>query len=120
SSIAYSKSWPGKPYYLTLSANHNQNNAIHLINFSLPTGSFTVNTFYPLQRKEFVGTSKWYEKLGLGYNTSFDNTISFYDTIQYGKNGNKSFLEHILDTAQWSIHHSFPVTLALPPILGGR
>src|SRR5438552_4689732 len=36
SSIAYSKSWVGKPYNLTLSANHNQNNATHLINVSLP------------------------------------------------------------------------------------
>lgn len=51
SSIAYSKTWAGKPYNLTLSANHNQNNNTHLINMVLPDGSFTVQTLYPLQKK---------------------------------------------------------------------
>ena len=52
SSIAYSKTWAGKPYNLTLSANHNQNNNSHLINVILPDGSFTVQTIYPLQKKD--------------------------------------------------------------------
>ncbi|MBK8311539.1 MAG: LPS-assembly protein LptD [Chitinophagaceae bacterium] len=77
SSIAYSKSWIGKPYNLTLSANHNQNNVTRLINVSLPDAGFTVNTLYPFQSKNAVGTPKWYEKLGIGYNGNFRNQISF-------------------------------------------
>jgi lipopolysaccharide assembly outer membrane protein LptD (OstA) len=111
SSIAYSKTWAGKPYNLTISANHNQNNATHLINVSLPDAGFTVNTLYPFQKKEFVGTPKWYEKLGIGYNGSFRNQVSFYDTAFKIKN--------LIDTLQWGAQHTIPVTLSLPPILNG-
>jgi LptD protein len=119
SSISYSKTWAGKPYNLTLSANHSQNNLSHLINISLPDAGFSVSTLYPFQKKDFVGTAKWYEKLGIGYSGSFSNTISFYDTLGYGKNGVKPFFKYLLDTAQWDAHHNIPITLSLPPILGG-
>ena len=111
SSITYSKTWAGKPYNLTLSANHNQNNATRLINVSLPDAGFTVNTLYPFQRKDAAGTAKWYEKLGVGYNGTFRNQVSFYDTAFRLKN--------LIDTLQWGAQHSFPINLSLPPIMGG-
>jgi lipopolysaccharide assembly outer membrane protein LptD (OstA) len=109
SSIAYSKTWAGKPYNLTLSANHNQNNNTHLINVVLPDGSFTVQTLYPFQKKEAVGAAKWYEKLGIGYNGTFRNQLSFYDTTQLK-------FERLLDTMQWGAQHRVPITLSLPPM----
>lgn len=111
SSIAYSKSWAGKPYNLTLSANHNQNNALRLISMSLPDAGFTVSTLYPFERKNGAGTPKWYEKLGVGYNGNFRNQFSFYDTAFSFK--------RLIDTLQWGAQHNFPITLSLPPILGG-
>jgi LPS-assembly protein len=111
SSISYSKSWAGKPYNLTLSANHNQNNFTRLINVSLPDAGFSVNTIYPFQKKDAVGTQKWYEKFGIGYNGNFRNQVSFYDTAFE--------LKRLIDTLQWGAQHSFPLTVALPPILGG-
>ncbi|MDZ4795368.1 MAG: putative LPS assembly protein LptD [Bacteroidota bacterium] len=111
SSITYSKSWAGKPYNLTMSANHNQNNTTRLINLSLPDVGFTVNTLYPFQGKNQVGTTKWYEKLGLGYAGNFRNQVSFYDTAFK--------LRDLIDTLQWGAQHSFPIILSLPPILGG-
>ena len=111
SSITYSKSWVGKPYNLSLSANHNQNNSTRLVNVSFPDAAFTVNTLYPFQRKDAVGTAKWYEKLGVGYNGNFRNQVSFYDTVFKLKN--------LIDTLQWGAQHSFPITLSLPPIMGG-
>lgn len=111
SSIAYAKSWTGKPYNLTLSANHNQNNLTRLINVSLPDAGFTVNTLYPFQGKNVAGSAKWYEKLGVAYNVNFRNQFSFYDTAFQWK--------RLIDTLQWGAQHFFPITLALPPILGG-
>ena len=111
SSIAYSKSWIGKPYNLTLTANHNQNNQSRLVNISLPDAGFSVSTLYPFQRKESAGTVRWYEKLGVGYNGSFRNQVSFYDTAFK--------LKRLIDTLQWGAAHSFPISLSLPPILGG-
>lgn len=107
SSISYQKNWDNK-FNLTLSANHSQNNVSTLINMSLPTAAFTVNTFYPFQPKEMVGTPKWYQKLGIGLNTNFANQISVYE---------KDFnVSKILDTMQWGAQHNIPIQLSLPPL----
>lgn len=111
SSITYAKSWAGKPYNLTLSANHNQNNVTRLINVSLPDAGFSVSTLYPFQKKESIGAPKWYEKLGIAYQGTLRNQFSFYDTAFR--------LQQLIDTLQWGAAHNFPITLALPPILGG-
>lgn len=109
SSISYSKTWAGKPYNLSLSANHNQNNNTRLMHLTLPDVGFTVNTIYPLQSKEMAGTPKWYERLGIGYNGVARNQLSFYDTAQ---NSFKS----LLDTLQWGAQHRIPISLSLPPL----
>ncbi len=107
SSITYSKTW-GDFGNVSLSANHNQNNNTRLINLSLPNAAFTVNTFYPFQKKELSGTPKWYEKLGIGLNTNFSNLISFYDSAF-------SFSQ-LLDTIQWGAQHNIPIQMSLPPL----
>ncbi len=107
SSIAYSKSWDGK-YNLSLNINHDQNNNTKLVNLSLPTGTFSVVTLYPFQKKEAIGTAKWYEKLGVGYSGNFQNRISFYDTAFSTR--------RLLDTLQWGSEHSIPITLSLPAL----
>ncbi|MBO9565012.1 MAG: LPS-assembly protein LptD [Niastella sp.] len=107
SSITYSKTW-GTRFNLTASANHNQNNTTELINLNLPNVAFTVNTFYPFQRKELIGESKWYEKLGIGLNTNLANQISIYE---------KDFsLSKLIDTMQWGAQHNIPIQLSLPPL----
>lgn len=120
SSITFSKNWRNKPYNLSVSATHSQNNNIGQVNLSLPNMAFTVSTLYPFQNKNRAGSAKWYENLGIAYNGSFSNSISFNDTIKYGQNGVKPFLKYLLDTAQWSAQHNIPITLSLPPILGGK
>ncbi|MHA4846805.1 putative LPS assembly protein LptD [Flavitalea antarctica] len=107
SSITYSKTW-GSLYNLTASANHSQNNIDGRYNINLPTVAFTVNTFYPLQKKEFVGAPKWYEKLGIGLNTNIANQITFFDS-SFSWSG-------ILDTMQWGAQHNVPIQLALPQL----
>lgn len=109
SSIAYSKTWQGKPYNLTLSANHNQDNQTRLMQVTLPTAGFTLNTIYPFQRKSIVGAKRWYENLGLGYNGNFGNQLSFYDTARFK-------ITDLLDTMQWGAQHRFPITMSLPPV----
>ncbi len=107
SSIAFSKSWENK-YNLSLTANHSQNNNTGLINFNLPTLGFTVNTLYPFQKKEVIGTGKWWQKLGIGLNTNFANQASIYDSLFSFK--------RLLDTTQWGAQHSIPISIALPAI----
>lgn len=111
SSVAYSKTWRNSPFNLTLSANHNQNNATRLINISLPDAGFTMSTIYPFQKKDFAGEQKWYEKLGIGYNGTFRNQISFYDTAVRFRD--------LIDTLQWGAQHNLPITVSLPALFGG-
>lgn len=107
SSISYSKNWEGK-VNLNVNANHNQNANTRLVNLNLPDIGFTVNTLYPFQRKEMVGSPRWYEKLGIGLNTNIRSLISFYDS---------SFtVRRLLDTIQWGATNNIPITLSLPPI----
>lgn len=109
SSIAYSKTWKGKPFNLTLTANHDQNTNLKLINISLPSVGFNINTVYPFRKKEFAGAPKWYENIGIGYVGTAQNRFSFYDTVE-----NRSIFQQIADTLQWGAHHSIPISLSLP------
>lgn len=108
SSIQWSKTTPGTN--LTITANHNQNNETRLINLNLPTVTYSVLTLYPFQRKEEsrIGAEKWYEKFGISYSGNFQNQASFYDSAFN--------FRRLLDTTQWGITHSLPLTLALPPM----
>ena len=107
SSINYTRDWNGK-YNLSVSANHSQNGNLGLVNLNLPTASLNVATIYPFQKKESVGTPKWYEKLGLGYTGSFLNQVSFYDSA--------FSIRRLLDTAMYGATHVIPITLSLPQI----
>lgn len=111
STISYTKQWKDKPFNLTLAATHNQNSNLKLINVSLPNAGFTITTIYPFRKKDFAGTPKWYENIGIGYNGSFENRFSFYDTVT-----NKSIFQQIKDTMLWGAHHSVPISLSLPPM----
>lgn len=119
SSITYSKAWIDKPFNLSLSATHNQSNVSRSVVLNLPNANFSMSTIYPFQKKESVGTKKWYEQLGIGYQGSFRNGVSFYDTVDTRKLYNKSFLAYLYDQMQWGANHSIPISLSLPPILGG-
>jgi hypothetical protein len=107
SSVSYTKSWDNK-YNLSVNLNHNQNNNLGLVNMSLPNINFNAITIYPFQSKDQIGEGKWYEKLGIGYNGSFQNQLSFYDSAL---NFNK-----LLDTMQWGAQHSIPISLSLPSL----
>lgn len=119
SSITYSKTWQDKPYNLSISANHNQVNVSRITTVSFPNVAFNMNTLYPLERKEAAGSKKWYEQLGIGYQFNFRNTLSFYDTLNVREERGTSFFNYLLDTTQWGASNSIPITLSLPPIMGG-
>jgi LPS-assembly protein len=107
SSISYSKTWDTR-YNLTATANHSQNNQTRVINMSLPNLSFTANTIYPLQPKDYAGEPKWYHKLGVGLNSTLANQMNF---LEEDFNFRK-----LIDTMQWGAQHSIPIQLSLPQL----
>ncbi|MBO4341367.1 MAG: LPS-assembly protein LptD [Bacteroidales bacterium] len=76
SSISYSHNWNGK-FNLSVNALHKQNSRDSSYSFTLPNVTFSVTRFYPFKRKTRVGKERAYEKISLGYSTSFQNNISF-------------------------------------------
>jgi LPS-assembly protein len=108
SSIAYSKTFDDGKYNLTVNGNHSQNNLSGLVNINAPSIGFTAITIYPFAPKDFVGTPKWYYKLGIGLSSNITGNTSFYDSL--------SSFHHILDTFKYGAQNNIPITLALPPL----
>jgi hypothetical protein len=106
SSISFSKSWQGKPFNFTSSLTHSQNLSTRDVNISFPSATFTVNTIYPFQPKEMVGRAKWYHKLGIGYNGTINNSVTFKDSV-FGKS-------QMFDALQSGIKHSIPISFSVP------
>ena len=102
SSISFSKNWNGK-VNLSVNALHNQNSRDSSYTFTLPNVTLSVNRFYPFKRKERVGKEKFYEKFSLGYNTSFQNKISF-KASEFNKPG-------FWDKFQNGMTHTFQIGL---------
>lgn len=75
STISYSKAW--SKMSLSINALHNQNSRDSSYHITLPNITFNVNRFYPFKRQNRVGKERFYEKISLGYNTSFQNKVDF-------------------------------------------
>jgi hypothetical protein len=79
SNVIYSRSFPSKPFNVSISANHNQNNRTKSFDITLPQLTFNMSRVYlPLGflRKEEAGSQKWYEKIGITYSANFQNRLS--------------------------------------------
>mgnify|MGYP000344655603 CR=1 FL=1 len=82
SSLKYDKSWANNPFKLGIAARYNQNTATGKATLSLPEMAISGNRFYlPLSFLNPNGTgNKWYEKIGVTYNSNLKNTVT--DSIQ--------------------------------------
>lgn len=119
SSITYTKAWVDKPFNLTVSGNHQQNNQTNTVTIGLPDIAFSVGNVYPFQKEDYSGPRKWYHQLSIAYQGNFRNAVTFNDTVNSKEVYGKSFFAHLLDTLQWGAQHNIPITVALPSILNG-
>ena len=96
SSISYSHNWNGK-FNLSVNALHNQNSRDSSYSITLPNITFSVTRFYPFKQKNRAGKEKFYEKISLGYSTSFQNKLNFklrdMQDFVYDENGNYVWVE---------------------------
>lgn len=102
SSISFSKNWSGK-YNLSINALHSQNTRDESYSFTLPNVTFSMSTIYPFKQKNRVGKERVYEKISFGYNTSFQNRISF-KASEFGQEG-------FLNKFQNGMNHNFSIGL---------
>ena len=104
SGVTYSKSWENT-YYLTLNLRHSQNTITHRMDLGLPELSFSVNTFYPLRKKDKSQNLKWYDNISVGYSTSGINALSLYDTVPFTANTFSNMLT--------GMRHNIPIRSSL-------
>lgn len=83
SAISYSKTWPGKPFNLSLSARHNQNTLNKQISITLPEATFNVNRINFFKSKIQSPEQKWYEKIGASYVINARNSIQATDSTLF-------------------------------------
>lgn len=102
SSIAYSKTWSGKPLSLSTSIQHSQNNRDSSVTLSMPNMTFNVSKIYPFRRKVLTGPERWYEKIGMTYTGTLNNTIS---TTQ-----DELFTSSMFDNMKYGVNHKVPVS----------
>ncbi len=102
SSVAWTRLFPEKPYILSITASHSQNTQTKAVNITLPNATFTVNRLNPFLRKVQIGTTKWYEKIGVSYTANAQASLSGADsTLFKGDLGSK---------VKTGILHSIPVS----------
>lgn len=106
SSVSFSKTWEGV-FSLGLSLNHQQNNTTREFSFTLPALTLSMSTLYPFLKKKGL-KSRWYEKISVGYNSSFTNSFTFNDTLDVGPQINQNL--------RWQASHNIPISLTLPQL----
>lgn len=79
-SVAYSKTWIGKPFALSAALRHNQSTNTGTGSVTLPDITFNVSQITPFQRKNPIGQPKWYEKISGTYMVSAQNRYDFVDS----------------------------------------
>ncbi len=103
SSIAYSKTWAGKPFSFSTNMQHSQNSKDSTISISFPNVVFSVSRIYPFKRKAATGKEKWYERISISYSGSLSNRIS-------NVKQDELFKGNILDKMNNGIKHSIPIS----------
>ncbi len=105
SSVAYSLSFPNKPYSLSMSMSHSQNTQTRDVTVTFPNANFSVNRFYPFGRRVKAGASKWYEKIGMSYQANLQNTVQGKDTVFFDRG--------FTDRMRYGLQHTVPLSTSV-------
>ena len=103
SSIAYSKSWTGTPFSLSINANHSQSLRDSIMSLTLPSFVFNVTRINPFKRKHATGKERWYEKISFTFQTNFSNSVSGFKQNDFMK-------KEMFDQMKIGFQHQLPVS----------
>ena len=102
SSVNISQRFPNFPLTLSATMNINQRSQDSSVSVTLPTLNIALSRVYPFRRKAAVGSERWYEKISVGYNGDFRNTINTKDDLLFKSNLMKDW--------QNGMQHTIPVS----------
>ncbi len=104
SSIAYTKTWPGKPFNFSANASMNQNLSENNVSLQIPTITFNMNKQFPFKKKIPVGKQQWYEKISVGFNSNLKNNLNIGDSLL--------FEQEALDKMENGFQYTVPVSVS--------
>ncbi len=111
SNITWSHLWTGKPYSLSVSARHSQNTLNRSFDVTLPSVNFIVQRFFPgtlLRGEAPTAGRKWYEQIGITWNSTFDNRLSTTeDQLSIGN------LPRLMDRVRNGVRHTAAVSTSI-------
>lgn len=102
SNVNYNYRFPNSPFNLTVNGSHSVNSQTQIAELTLPQATLTMDRIYPFKRKNKVGKSQFYEKIGFTYNTNFLNKIV--------GNSDSLFSQKNINAMRSGLRHSFGLT----------
>lgn len=102
SSVAYSRSWPGKPFSLSTNFQHSQNSRDTTVTLSFPNVVFNVSRINPFKRKNAMGKERWYEKIAFTYTANVTNNVTVKEK--------ELFKDQMFKDMRNGINHTIPVS----------
>lgn len=106
SDITLVKSWPNKPYSMSIAARHSQNTASGEVDVTLPEVNFFLSQFNPFQGRNSTG-QRWYEKISFQYSMTGINTIRFIDsTFSLARLSTRDFRNGIAHSVPMSANYN--------------
>ena len=105
STINYTKRFPNKPFTLSVNGSASQNFRTRITTINLPSFNFNVNRLYPFSDKLTASGKNWYEKINIGYSSSFQNSVTAPDSLIF----ENSIFSKMKNGAQ----HNIPISVNL-------
>lgn len=122
SSITVNRLFPGTPFNMSMKAGLNQNSQTGNFILDIPTYNFTMNrVFIPFRSREKRAiSSKWYDKIGVTYNLTFQNQANINDSLFLRSNPNyeKGYRKLIKDRFLNGIRHTVGLNTTVKLING--
>lgn len=116
SSVTVNRLFPGTPFNMSMKLGLNQSSSTGNFIFDMPTFNFTMNrVFIPFRKKEKRNiSSKWYDKIGVTYNMTFQNNATINDTLL-----NHQYLNRIGDRILNGIRQNATINTTIKLFRGG-
>lgn len=87
---------------LSIDLKHSQSTLTKKVDLSLPVLNYSIYRFYPFKRLNSSTKSKWYDKIGISYNSRFENKLSIADSLLFNKNTLSEFKN--------GVRHEIPIS----------
>lgn len=93
---------PRRDWTMTLNIDHSQNVTTRIMNMSLPNINLSRSRIFPFRRAVAVGKDRWYEKIGVSYQSNLRNQVQISER--------NFFKQPMLDSLRFGVAHNASIS----------